>query len=83
LHYKCSTIFEFVKNNNVIAAGHRTDPSFTLRDSGPFERIDVTDRNAIEQVVKRYEIDTIYHMAAILSAVGEEKPQLVDATVEN
>jgi len=61
---------------NVIAAGHRTDPSSALRDSGPFTRIDVTDREQIEQVVTRHKINTIYHMAAILSAVGEENPQL-------
>lgn len=63
-------------NNNAIAAGHRKDPNPILRDSGPFERIDVTDREQIEQVVTRYKIDTIYHMAAILSSIGEENPQL-------
>ena len=63
-------------NNNIVAAGHRKDPSLALRDSGPFERIDVTDREQIEQVVTRHKINTIYHMAAILSAVGEENPQL-------
>lgn len=63
-------------NENVAAAGHRTQPSPGLRDSGPFERIDVTDKSEIERVVERYEIDTIYHMAAILSVIGEERPQL-------
>ena len=60
----------------VIAAGHRTEPGPALRDSGPFELIDVTDREQIAHVVKSYRIDTIYHMAAILSATGEENPQL-------
>jgi nucleoside-diphosphate-sugar epimerase len=36
----------------------------------------VTQRKRWRQVVDRYHIDTIYHMAAILSAVGEEKPLL-------
>jgi len=43
---------------------------------GPFEFIDVTRRETIEAVVKKYNIDTIYHLAAILSAVGEQNPQL-------
>jgi nucleoside-diphosphate-sugar epimerase len=63
-------------NENVVAAGHRTKPSERLRQSGPFEFIDVTKRETVEEVVRKYNIDTIYHLAAILSAVGEEKPQL-------
>ena len=61
---------------NVVATGHRTRPSAALRDSGPFEFIDVAKRKTIEEVVRKYNIDTIYHLAAILSAVGEEKPLL-------
>ena len=61
---------------NVVATGHRTKPSAALCDGGPFEFIDVTRRETLEAVVEEYGIDTIYHMAAILSAVGEEKPQL-------
>jgi nucleoside-diphosphate-sugar epimerase len=63
-------------NDNVIATGRKTQPSPTLRDSGPFEFIDITQRETVEQVVEEYDIDTIYNMAAILSAVGEEKPLL-------
>jgi len=63
-------------NDNVVAAGHRTQPSPELRDAGPFEFIDVTRRESIETVVEKYDIDTIYHLAAILSAVGEQKPHL-------
>ncbi len=61
---------------NVVAAVHRTPPSPKLRDSGPFEFLDVTQRESLEQVVDRYAIDTIYHMAAVLSATGEQNPQL-------
>jgi len=62
--------------DNVVAAGHKTNPSKTLLNSGPFEFIDVTDRKTVESVIKRYEINTIYHMASMLSAVGEKNPQL-------
>ncbi len=61
---------------NVVATGHRTRPNAALQDSGPFEFIDVSKRKTIEEVVRKYNIDTIYHLAAILSAVGEEKPLL-------
>ena len=62
--------------DNVLATGHKTDPSEELCTSGPFEFIDVTRQETVEEVVKRYDIDTIYHMAAILSAVGEKNPHL-------
>lgn len=61
---------------NVVATGHCTKPGSELNESGPFEFIDVTRRESVEAVVDQHGIDTIYHMAAILSAVGEEKPHL-------
>jgi len=61
---------------NVVATGHRTKPGKVLLEGGPFAFIDVTDRQSLEEVIEKYNIDTVYHMAAILSAVGEEKPQL-------
>jgi len=63
-------------HDNVVAAGHRTPPSSTLRDSGPFVSMEVTRRETIEEVVDKYHVDTIYHMAAILSATGEKNPHL-------
>jgi nucleoside-diphosphate-sugar epimerase len=61
---------------NVVAAGHRTKPNPALRDSGPFEYLDVTQPESILAVIKRHAIDTIVHLATILSAVGEQNPQL-------
>jgi nucleoside-diphosphate-sugar epimerase len=60
----------------VVAAGHKTEPEPELRDTGPFVTIYVTRRETIEKVVDKFGIDTIYHMAAILSAAGEKNPQL-------
>ena len=62
--------------DNIVAAGHKTKPSERLLNSGPFEFIDVTNRETVGAVVKKYRIDTIYHMAALLSAIGEKNPQL-------
>ncbi len=61
-------------NDNVLATGRKTQPSDLLKNSGPFEFIDITDRKNTEKTVDDYDIDTIYNMAAILSATGEEKP---------
>jgi len=61
-------------NDNVVACGRKTKPSEKLFNSGPFEYLDITDKKTIENVVKKYDINTIYNMAAILSAVGEERP---------
>ncbi len=61
---------------NVVATGRKTEPSPELRDSGPFYFIDVTERASLDVVIKKHNIDTIFHMAAILSAVGEKNPML-------
>lgn len=61
---------------NVIVGVHQRPPSDDLKESGPHEKIDVTDKESIEKLVDEYEIDTIYHMAAILSVAGEENPWL-------
>ena len=62
--------------DNVLAADIQNLPDPGLRQSGPFEFCDVTQRAGLETIVRRYSIDTIYHLAAILSANGEKKPHL-------
>ena len=62
--------------DQVIAAGHHTKPTEKLEKSGPFEFIEITKPGEVTNIIKKYDIGTIYHMAAILSAVGEKKPQL-------
>jgi len=63
-------------DDSVLATDIKTQLSPKLRDSGPFELLDVTERETVEKVVKIFNIDTIYHMSAILSASGENSPQL-------
>jgi len=43
--------------------------------NGPNEIVDITDLNKINEVVKKYKIDTIYNLAALLSSVAEDMPQ--------
>ncbi|MGA8904199.1 MAG: NAD-dependent epimerase/dehydratase family protein [Candidatus Bathyarchaeia archaeon] len=61
--------------DNVVAAGHKRAPSEALK-SGPYEIVDTSDKESIVKVVKKYEIDTIHHLASLLSAAGEQNPQL-------
>ncbi|MEE9572242.1 MAG: L-threonine 3-dehydrogenase [Candidatus Neomarinimicrobiota bacterium] len=63
-------------NSNIVAGGRKTKPSAKLLNSGPFEIVDCIDAQAIANVVKGHNIDTIYHLAAILSAVAEANPVL-------
>ena len=41
-----------------------------------FEHVDCTRPHQLHEVVRRYEVGTIYHLAAWLSAVAEDKPQI-------
>src|SRR5262249_38170563 len=43
---------------------------------GPFEFLDTTNPRQIQEVVRKHRIDGIYHLAALLSAVAEDKPQV-------
>ncbi len=63
-------------NDNVVAGGRKTKPSEKLLNSGPFEVVDCLDAQEIANVVKKHDIDAIYHLAAILSAVAEANPVL-------
>ena len=47
-----------------------------ITESGPFQLLDATDAKAVGQAVMRHDADTVYHLAAILSAVGERDPRL-------
>jgi len=61
--------------SKVVVGFHSKLPSKDL-NSGPVTRVDVTSRRNLEDAVDEYEIDTIYHLAAVLSARGESNPWL-------
>ena len=43
---------------------------------GTFEIAEITDAAALENIVKKYKIDTIFHLVSLLSATGEQNPNL-------
>ena len=63
-------------NNNVVATYHRHPLIPEIRDSGPCENLDALEPDKVVDAVKKYNIDTIINLVAVLSAVGESKPTL-------
>lgn len=52
------------------------EPKGELLESGPSVIVDITNPQQIADAVSHYNVDTIYNLAALLSAVAEVKPQL-------
>lgn len=52
------------------------EPKGELKESGPSAIVDITNVQQIADAVTKYQVDTIYNLAALLSAVAENKPQL-------
>jgi nucleoside-diphosphate-sugar epimerase len=63
--------------DNVVASDVRMmSREQLLRTEGPFEFLDCTNARQIQEMVRRYEIGTIFHLVALLSATGESRPQV-------
>ena len=43
---------------------------------GPFELLDVTDASRVSELLHKHQVTHVVHLAAMLSATGEAKPQL-------
>jgi nucleoside-diphosphate-sugar epimerase len=59
--------------NNVIAMGHRNIPDDF---DGIVETLRLPDKDGLEALIKKHDIGTIYHMVSLLSATGEQNPNL-------
>jgi nucleoside-diphosphate-sugar epimerase len=64
---------ELYRKENVVATDIRQP---VVDQDGPFETLDVLNEDDMRHLVMEHEIDTVYHLAAILSATGEQKPDL-------
>ena len=66
---------ELYGDSKVLATDIRTlEPAVV--EAGPFQVLDATDAKAVGQAVMRHDADAVYHLAAILSAIGEKDPRL-------
>jgi nucleoside-diphosphate-sugar epimerase len=61
--------------SNVVAADISAPKQADLRDSGPFEKVDVLDTKVLAELASKYKFKQIYHLAAVLSATGEKNPK--------
>ena len=66
------------ERQGTVVAGYinGAEPKGELKESGPSAIVDITNAQQIAEVVDQYKIDTIYNLAALLSAVAEAKPLL-------
>ncbi|WP_125714730.1 L-threonine 3-dehydrogenase [Companilactobacillus kedongensis] len=62
--------------DSVIATDIRRPLDNPTVQGGPFEELDVNDYDKMLQIAKDNNVDTLIHLAALLSAVAEKKPQL-------
>ena len=72
--------------DSVIASDIRSDAHNTENDKGPYVTLDVLNQDAITKLCESESVDTVYHLAALLSATGEQNPELcrkvnIDGTV--
>jgi nucleoside-diphosphate-sugar epimerase len=65
---------ELYGNEQVVASDIR-EGADSLMNSGPFELLDATNYEAIEDVIMYHEIEEVYLMAAMLSATAEKFPE--------
>ncbi|WP_010648480.1 L-threonine 3-dehydrogenase [Oceanobacillus massiliensis] len=69
-----SKLREIYGSDNVIGTDIRKIDG--QQEQGPFELVDVTDGKQLFDIAKRYEVDTIMHLAALLSAKAESFPKV-------
>lgn len=69
------TLFLRDRGYNVIATDLK-EPTEELRNSGHFERLDILSKATVVEVIQKYKVTQIYHLAALLSATGEQTPEL-------
>ena len=58
-----------------VVAGVRRNSAPADLGAGPQEVVDVTRREDLDAAISRHKIDTIFHLAGVLSAVGEQDPE--------
>lgn len=58
-------------HENIVPSDLKETDSF---QKNPFEKLDALDKNALFEIVKKHGITQIYHLAAMLSATGEQNP---------
>lgn len=62
-------------NDNVVACDIRR-PDYETKNAGPFEFVNVLDKDILLEIFQKYKPTQVYLLAALLSATGEQNPKL-------
>ena len=63
-------------DDSVVAPDHRIMPADAIGTEGIFEQVSCTRIEKTKEAIRRYDVGAIYHLAALLSALAEEEPQV-------
>jgi nucleoside-diphosphate-sugar epimerase len=59
-----------------VIASDINDPAYAIRNTGPFEFVNVLDKENLHHIFQKHQPTQVYLLAAILSAVGEQRPKM-------
>lgn len=60
--------------NDAIVATDIKEPALAELKDGPFEILDASNAEGLHAICKKYNVGTVYHLVAMLSATGEKFP---------
>lgn len=60
--------------NDAVVATDIKEPALAELKDGPFEILDASDAKGLHAICKKYNVGTVYHLVAMLSATGEKFP---------
>lgn len=69
-----TTLRQRLGTERVVASDIRMPSTQKVRANEPFEYLDCAHLRQVQEIVKNHQIGTVFHLAALLSAVAEEKP---------
>jgi nucleoside-diphosphate-sugar epimerase len=71
-----STALKKIYGENSVITSDVKNAKDVKEEYFPYEELNILDKNRFSEVIKKHDIQIIYHLAAILSAAGEKNPQL-------
>jgi len=65
-----------IHGSGQVIASDINEPAYAIRNTGPFEFVNVLDKDNLHHIFQKHQPTQVYLLAAILSAVGEQKPKM-------
>jgi len=70
------TALRAIHGADQVIASDINSPAYAIRNTGPFEFVNVLDKDNLHHIFQKHQPTQVYLLAAILSAVGEQKPKI-------